>query len=136
MAETQKTTFESLMKLVGDEGRWQYRVFLFTWLEGILIDFHHLSSAFLGHVPVHHCSLDGIDFPSQWTDIMKKNYSLPLNSDGSYSQCEMYDITSRISSDYEVAMRERSKDKVACESWFYSTDHGHTIVSEWNLVTE
>ena len=136
MAETQKTTFESLMKLVGDKGRWQYRVFLFTWLEGILIGFHHLSSAFLGHVPVHHCSLDGIDFPSQWTDIMKKNYSLPLNSDGSYSQCEMFDITSRISSDYEVAMRERSKDKVACESWFYSTDHGHTIVSEWNLVCD
>ena len=136
MAETQKTTFESLMKLVGDRGRWQYRVFLFTWLEGILIGFHHLSSAFLGHVPVHHCSLDGIDFPSQWTDIMKKNYSLPLNSDGSYSQCEMFDITSRISSDYEVAMRERSKDKVACESWFYSTDHGHTIVSEWNLVCD
>ena len=136
MAETQKTTFESLMKLVGDRGRWQYRVFLFTWLEGILIGFHHLSSAFLGHVPVHHCSLDGIDFPSQWNDIMKKNYSLPLNSDGSYSQCEMFDITSRISSDYEVAMRERSKDKVACESWFYSTDHGHTIVSEWNLVCD
>ena len=136
MAETQKTTFESLMKLVGDKGRWQYRVFLFTWLEGILIGFHHLSSAFLGHVPVHHCSLDGIDFPSQWNDIMKKNYSLPLNSDGGYSQCEMFDITSRISSDYEVAMRERSKDKVACESWFYSTDHGHTIVSEWNLVCD
>ena len=136
MAETEKTTFESLMKLVGDKGRWQYRVFLFTWLEGILIGFHHLSSAFLGHVPVHHCSLDGLDFPSHWTDIQQKNYSLPLTSDGGYSQCEMFDITSKISSDYEVAMRQRSGDKVACDSWTYSTDHGHTIVSEWDLVCD
>ena len=134
MAE--KTTFESLMKLVGDKGRWQYRVFLFTWLEGILIGFHHLSSAFLGHVPVHHCSLDGLDFPSHWTDVMKKNYSLPLNSEGGYSQCEMFDITSKISSNYEIALKERSGDKVACDSWFYSTDHGHTIVSEWDLVCD
>ena len=136
MAETEKTTFESLMKLVGDKGRWQYRVFLFTWLEGILIGFHHLSSAFLGHVPVHHCSLDGLDFPSHWTDIQKKNYSIPLTSDGGYSQCEMFDISSKISSDYEVAMRLRSADKVACDSWTYSTDHGHTIVSEWDLVCD
>ena len=136
MSETEKTTFESLMKLVGDKGRWQYRVFLFTWLEGILIGFHHLSSAFLGHVPVHHCSLDGLDFPSHWTDIQKKNYSIPLTSDGGYSQCEMFDISSKISSDYEVAMRLRSADKVACDSWTYSTDHGHTIVSEWDLVCD
>ena len=136
MAETEKTTFESLMKLVGDKGRWQYRVFLFTWLEGILIGFHHLSSAFLGYVPVHHCSLDGLDFPSHWTDIQKKNYSLPLTSDGGYSQCEMFDISSKISSDYDVAMRLRSADKVACDSWTYSTDHGHTIVSEWDLVCD
>ena len=136
MAETEKTTFESLMKLVGDKGRWQYRVFLFTWLEGILIGFHHLSSAFLGHVPVHHCSLDGLDFPSHWTDIQKKNYSLPMTSDGGYSQCEMFDIESKISSDYDVAMRLRSADKVACDSWTYSTDHGHTIVSEWDLVCD
>ena len=69
------TKFEDILTLVGDRGRWQFRVFLFSWLEGILIGFHHLSSAFLGFVPKHHCNYDDIEFPSSWSDEQKKNFT-------------------------------------------------------------
>ena len=36
------------MQLVGENGRWQIIIFLFTWIEGALIGCHHLSSVFLG----------------------------------------------------------------------------------------
>ena len=50
--------FEDLLGIVGDRGRWQYTIFLFTWIEGILIGFHHLSSVFLGYTPEHWCSIE------------------------------------------------------------------------------
>ena len=34
--------------MVGDQGKWQIVVFLFTWIEGVLIGMYHLSSTFLG----------------------------------------------------------------------------------------
>ena len=37
--------------------RWQYKIFLLTWIEGVLIGFHHLSSVFLGYTPKHWCKL-------------------------------------------------------------------------------
>jgi len=129
-------TFEHLMTIVGDRGRWQFRVFLFTWLEGILIGFHHLASAYLGYVPDHWCNFDHISFPSHWTEIEKKNFSIPVEEDGTFSKCQMFDITSSLSSQYDTAMRERTSDRVKCESWDYVYDMGHTIVTDWNLVCD
>lgn len=125
------------MKMVGDRGKWQFRVFLFTWLEGILIGFHHLASAFLGFVPEHHCDFNHLNFPSDWTEIQRKNFSIPVDDNGEYSKCEMYDIgASSISGDFDSAILGRTAGKVACESWDYATNMGHTIVSEWDLVCD
>merc|ERR1719150_3620408 len=134
-----ETTWEDITKLVGDKGRWQCRVFLFTWLEGILIGFHHLASSFLGHVPEHWCSTEGIDFPTHWTDVQKKNYSIPLDGEGGYEKCEMFNIAAAsIPDSFEAAVRGRTLERGACTAWHYVTDHdighGHTIVSEWDLV--
>merc|ERR1719192_200936 len=134
-----ETTWEDITKLVGDKGRWQYRVFLFTWREGILIGFHHLASSFLGHVPEHWCSTEGIDFPTHWTDVQKKNYSIPLDGEGGYEKCEMFNIAAAsIPDSFEAAVRGRTLERVACTAWHYVTDYdlsmGFTIVSEWDLV--
>ena len=40
--------------------RWQYKIFLLTWIEGVLIGFHHLSSVFLGYTPKHWCKLGNV----------------------------------------------------------------------------
>ena len=70
----------SILQMVGDQGKWQIVVFLFTWIEGILIGMYHLSSTFLGAQTDHWCNtshikaLDGLD----WTLEQKKNYSIPM----------------------------------------------------------
>merc|ERR1712110_260243 len=131
------TKFEDILSLVGDRGRWQFRVFLFSWLEGILIGFHHLSSAFLGFVPEHHCNYDDIEFPSGWSDIEKKNFTIPVK-DGKYEECKMYDVSSAAftSNNYEIAKASRTSRLVACTNWTFAKDMGETIVSDWNLVCD
>lgn len=66
--------------MVGDQNKWQIVIFLFTWIEGILIGFHHLSSSFLGASMGHWCNLDHIDVLNNldWTVEQKKQYALPL----------------------------------------------------------
>ena len=86
------TTFDDLLVMTGDSGKWQYMIFLFTWIEGVLIWLHHLSSSFLGYEPDHWCDLTGISFPSSWTEDQKKNFAIPNVTDKSVYQCNMYDI--------------------------------------------
>ena len=78
---------------------------LYFFLSG----FHHLASAYLGFVPDHWCNFDHISFPSHWTESEKKNYSIPVEEDGTFSKCQMFDITSSLSSQYDTAMRERTR---------------------------
>jgi len=129
--------FEDLLTLVGDRGKWQYMIFLFTWIEGILIGFHHLSSVFLGYTPKHWCSYKEISFPEGWTEEQQKSYAIPLDNEDNFEQCKMYDISSaKIPSDFDRAFSARTSDIVSCSSWDFATDMGWTTVSEWDLVCE
>ena len=91
-------------QMVGDQGKWQIVVFLFTWIEGILIGMYHLSSTFLGaqvksagfdqfsrrrsvtsmaFQTDHWCNTSYIaalntTHTKGWTLEEKKNYSIPL----------------------------------------------------------
>lgn len=71
--------FEDILQMAGDHGRWQITIFLITWIEGILIGCHHLSSSFLGASMDHWCNLGHVqalqDVP--WTLEQKKQYALP-----------------------------------------------------------
>merc|ERR1711953_1302080 len=129
--------FEDILTLVGDRGRWQFKVFLFSWLEGILIGLHHMSSAFLGFVPQHHCSYDDIQFPSHWTEEQKKNFTIPFEESGKFSECQMYDLSSAsIPRNYQTALASRTENLVACTNWTFAKNMGETIVSDWNLVCD
>jgi len=131
---TKAKTFEDILSLTGDKGRWQYTIFLITWIEGILIGFHHLSSVFLGFTPDHWCKTDDLSLPSGWSDEQKQNFSIPRTSDGSLESCIRYDIDSDVSQDFRTAISRRTTETVFCESWNYATDMGWTTVSEWDLV--
>ena len=129
--------FEDILTMVGDRGRWQFKVFLFSWLEGILIGLHHMSSAFLGFVPEHHCSYEDIDFPTNWTEDQIKNFTIPVDDKGKFDQCQMYDVSSvSLSSNYQRALATRSDALVGCTSWTFAKNMGETIVSDWNLVCD
>jgi len=132
----QGATFEDLLLKVGDKGRWQYTIFLFTWIEGILIGCHHLSSVFLGFTPDHWCSLKEINFPGNWNLEQKKSYLIPIDEkEGGLNKCDMYNISSSyINSDFDQAMSSRVSSVIKCNSWDYAKDMGWTTVSEWDLV--
>ena len=80
MLGSAKVKFEDILQLAGENGKWQIVIFLFTWIEGILIGFHHLSSSFLGASMDHWCNVDKIPELDNlgWTDEQKKNYTIPL----------------------------------------------------------
>merc|ERR1719450_1837655 len=74
-----RARFEDILIKVGDNGKWQIVIFLFTWIEGILIGFHHLSSTFLGASMDHWCNTDKISQLAnvQWTLDQKKQFAIP-----------------------------------------------------------
>ncbi len=54
-------------------------IFLFTWIEGILIGCHHLSSSFLGAQTDHWCNTSKIDEIAGfgWSVEQRRNFSIP-----------------------------------------------------------
>ena len=72
--------FEDILSMVGDQNKWQIVIFLYTWIEGFLIGFHHLSSSYLGASDGHWCNFDRINTLNNtgWSLEQRKNYSLPL----------------------------------------------------------
>merc|ERR1719153_1864178 len=129
--------FEDILSLVGDKGRWQYTIFLLTWIEGILIGFHHLSSVFLGYTPEHWCKLGDLGLPEEWSLEQKQNFSIPRTSKGALESCSVYDLGSAvIDKDFSRAMATRTSAVKTCSDWDFATDFGWTTVSQWNLVCD
>jgi len=139
--------------MVGDQNKWQIIIFLFTWIEGCLIGFHHLSSSFLGASMPHWCNVDHIDAFANvqgWNLTQKKQFAIPMNADSEdYEKCLMYDLRSlgTIGGNFETALNNRPKNlaTIACsdgsapenERFQYDTSDGlDTIVNQWNLVCD
>jgi OCT family organic cation transporter-like MFS transporter 4/5 len=133
---TKASTFEDILSLVGDKGRWQYKIFLLTWIEGVLIGFHHLSSVFLGYTPKHWCKLGDLPLPDEWSLEQKKNFSIPRVGE-ELDQCQRYDIGSgNIDNDFATALSHRTLDTVKCDGWDYDLSMGLTTVVDWDLVCD
>lgn len=139
-----KHKFEDILSMVGDQNKWQIIIFLFTWIEGILIGFHHLSSSFLGASMGHWCDLDHIEVLDNvaWTTEQKKQYALPFNNDtGTYETCSMYNFAGEAApnSDFSIAIQQRNKNlpTTSCDHFQYDMSEGlDTIVNNWNLVCD
>lgn len=100
----------------------------------------------------HWCNTEHIDVLSDvtWTLEQKKNYSIPLKTDGSFESCLVYDFSSvaHLSSDttFEQAMGSRPElgtikceDAIALENERFQYDQTEgldTIVNDWNLVCD
>lgn len=77
--KSDRVKFEDFLKYLGENGRWQIVIFLFTWIEGMLIGCHHLSSTFLGASMDHWCNTSHIDELDKlaWTTEQKKQFAIP-----------------------------------------------------------
>lgn len=84
-----------------------------------------LNLLFMLYEPDHWCKVLGREESGLGMDAWK-NLTIPLDSDGEFSKCEMYtDIYSR-------------NETVACKSgWSYDLkDYDHTIPSDFNWVCD
>jgi len=136
--------------MVGDQNKWQIVIFLYTWIEGFLIGFHHLSSSYLGASDGHWCNIDAIDKISNqgWSIAQKKNYSIPLVADSDkFESCSMYDLSGvklASNADFETAWKARGSDLAVIDCpgdvgnrYAYERQYGvDSIVYEWNLVCD
>jgi len=142
MGTAAKYKFEDILSSIGDQDKWQIMIFLFTWIEGCLIGFHHLSSSFLGASMDHWCEVK--DLPTSWTDDQKKQFSIPLE-DGTttFEKCKSYDVSGwgTINEDFNSALTSRPDNyadtTIACQAYTYNKSEGlDTIVNDWNLVCD
>jgi len=147
-----RARFEDILSKVGDNGKWQIIIFLFTWIEGLLIGFHHLSSSFLGASMDHWCNTDQMSqLPATWSLEQRKNYAIPYNSlKKKFDTCSMYKLPSQIDSDYDTAFaafnKSRGDNTLSCttlpgediiKKYAFDTSEGITsIVTDWTLVCE
>ncbi|XP_034777173.2 solute carrier family 22 member 3-like [Acipenser ruthenus] len=141
-------TFDELLVDIGEFGSYQKRVFLLTCVPGILFSFVFVGIVFLGDTPAHWCrspAVDEIREKCGWTWEEERNFTVPQlkGAEGSFSQCEQYDI--------HWNSTDLSCSKPLSQSTNYSTDGIHltpckngwnfdtsrtTIVSEYDLVCE
>lgn len=141
-------TFDELLVDIGEFGSYQKRVFLLTCVPGILFSFVFVGIVFLGDTPAHWCrspAVDEIREKCGWTWEEERNFTVPQlkGAEGSFSQCEQYDI--------HWNSTDLSCGKPLSQSTNYSTDGIHlspcrngwnfdtsrtTIVSEYDLVCE
>jgi len=130
--------------MVGDQNKWQIVIFLYTWIEGFLIGFHHLSSSFLGASDGHWCNFDlnSAINNTGWTLEQKKSYALPVNAEtNKVESCKMFDLSGiSIPSDFDAALSARGDlGIIDCPDKHYSYDTSNgidSIVYQWNLVCD
>jgi len=157
MGEGARHKFEDILSMVGDQNKWQIIIFLFTWIEGCLIGFHHLSSSFLGGSMPHFCNVEQIDafrnVKGDWSIDQMKEFAIPMSDSGEYESCKMYNLSSlgTLGGNFDRALQNRPKvlDAIACSEGipsedlryyydFSADDHKgmDTIVNQWNLVCD
>ncbi|XP_037078524.1 organic cation transporter protein-like [Pollicipes pollicipes] len=108
--------FEQILSLVGDAGRWQFVIFLWSVVGAMLCASHNMSSIFIGAVPEHRCWLPAGANPELW---------LPRdNASGKLESCRRL-------------VAPGANSTLPCDGWVYTdVEQAPTIVSEWDLVCE
>ncbi|KAK8784875.1 hypothetical protein V5799_008759 [Amblyomma americanum] len=118
---------ESVYIVIG-HGRYQYRVLLCGILAASVSLLHILSDQLLVR-PVDHWCRPPDDLRDLSADAWK-NMSIPVEADGTFSKCTMYDPGV---ADYTGANRS----VVRCHGWDYEIENrGDSVISRFNLVCD
>ncbi|XP_043201565.1 solute carrier family 22 member 3-like [Amphibalanus amphitrite] len=86
--------FDELLNLVGDFGRFQWRLFLLLQLPFFFLAFNYFGQIWLTLEPDHWCRVPALEARG-WTQQQIRNLSSPLETRSTgvkHSQCRMYDV--------------------------------------------
>ncbi|CAN7941370.1 unnamed protein product, partial [Ixodes hexagonus] len=113
-------------RILDDDGSFQWRVLVCSALSIVVYACQVFSLQLVSRVMNHWClppdSLDNMTL-AQWM-----NASIPIEEDGSFSRCTIYDRQS-------TAINDSIRRIVSCGSWYFDLEqYGKTIISEWSLV--
>ncbi|CAN7949966.1 unnamed protein product, partial [Ixodes pacificus] len=130
IAKHQDPTVEALSedRILSDDGPFQWMVLGCSSLVTVVNACHAFSLTLAAFVMNHWC-LPPDDIGNLTLDEWK-TASIPIEEDGSFSQCTMYDPQS-------LPKNDSIKKIISCTAWSFNlTEHGETIVSEWSLVCD
>lgn len=116
--------------ILGEDGKWQRKIFYMTLVCGITMSWNHLGISFLAYPVEYWCARPQGPNVSLYS---WKNQFLPnitYRSDVSNSQCEVQAYNLTIDGKINF-LNETEK----CKFWEYSNEY-YSIVEEWNLVCE
>ncbi|XP_071542755.1 organic cation transporter protein-like [Panulirus ornatus] len=142
VASNSSEAFEAVLRQVGDNGPWQWRLLVIVSYCGIFTCFHNLSAVFLAATPEHWCRVPGLQELNTTEDL--RNISIPWVDDGAgggkYSSCSYYDrdwstLVASGALDGNTLPDLSTNLTKECDHWFY--DHSvykSTVVEEWDLV--
>ncbi|CAN7995098.1 unnamed protein product, partial [Ixodes hexagonus] len=108
------------------DGPFQWRVLACSALSVVVFVCHTFIFELTALVMNHWClppdDLGNLTL-AQWM-----NASIPIEEDGSFSQCVMYDNQS-------APKNDSIRKIVSCSAWYFDlAEYGNTIISEWSLV--
>ncbi|XP_051967545.1 solute carrier family 22 member 7a [Xyrauchen texanus] len=140
-------SFEDILDEVGGFNKFQFVVLFILWLPRIILPMHFLLHNFISGVPPHRCALPYLE--DRYAGGTEKDspavspilsFSIPQNTDGSYSSCKMYPLAMDFdpNGDLSLLYGNRSNVSVPCQyGWVY--DHSQftsTTATEWDLVCD
>lgn len=88
-----KMKFENVLAEVNGFGRFQIRTLLFLVIPRVTLPFHFLLNNFITVIPSHHCNISSLDDGERFRSLSPEDklvVSIPLQSDGSPSFCQMF----------------------------------------------
>ncbi|XP_012946344.1 organic cation transporter protein [Aplysia californica] len=127
--------FDDLLLKIGHFGRFQKLMLIFIAVISFVVGYQNVSSVFTLNIPKHRCQIPGL--PNDTYLIQSDahlhliNESIPLEPDGEYSECNIFE--NLLSGNSSSA--NSSRPQKTCSSWVYDkTVFERTLTTDLNLV--
>jgi len=136
--------FDEVLEKIGNCGRYQRLIYFTVCLVGFPVAFNNMGIVFLAGVPEHWCAPDPALTKLNLTDQQLRHLTAPLDDEGEYDSCKMYDRSYSTWSMGDILRaaaaggENHSTSTISCQQgWHYDTSlYESTIVTEWDLVCD
>lgn len=88
------TTFGQVLKEIGEFGLFQKRLVAILCIPSLFVSFDVIGQVFTGLSFPHYCNTDWILERGNVTEERQKNLTIPVNGEGSYESCSMFEPVS------------------------------------------